>query len=115
MRVIRKICSSYEAMKKSKSTGSFSKRLRFYSLQQLASYILSQKDVFDFVECGCWKGHSSYMISKLIAESNKKVNLHIFDSFEGLSNATKNDESFYLRNEKEKKKFTNIIHVPKHL
>ena len=43
-----------------------------------------------FAEAGCWKGHSSYMISKLISENlekydQKKIEFHIFDSFEGLS------------------------------
>ena len=51
---------------------------------------------------GCWKGHSAYIISKLINESGKKINFHIFDSFEGLSEATTKDESFYLKDSKEK-------------
>jgi len=94
----------HEAIKKSKNenTDNFPKKLRYYSLHQLVTYVLNQKDVFDFVECGCWKGHSSYIISKLISNSNRKINFHIFDSFEGLSNATQNDGSFYLKNEKEK-------------
>ena len=60
--------------------------------------------MFNFVECGCWKGHSAYIISTLINDSGKKINFHIFDSFEGLSEATKNDESFYLKSSKEKRR-----------
>ena len=94
----------YEAIKKSKneSTDNFSKRLRYFSLQQLITHTLNQSESFDFVECGCWKGHSAYIISKLINESGKKINFHIFDSFEGLSEATTKDESFYLKDSKEK-------------
>ena len=94
----------YEAIKKSKneSTDNFSKRLRYFSLQQLITHTLNQSETFDFVECGCWKGHSAYIISKLINESGKKINFHIFDSFEGLSEATTKDESFYLKDSKEK-------------
>ena len=39
--------------------------------------ILKKENVSDFVECGCWKGHSAYMISKLILASKKKINFHI--------------------------------------
>ena len=91
-------------MKKSQNIQSdnFSKRLRYYSLQQIISYILNKNEVSDFVECGCWKGHSSFIISKLITSSKKKINLHIFDSFEGLSVSTKNDQGFHLRDQSEK-------------
>ena len=47
--------------------------MRFYSFNSNGKffYVLAKKRVYDFVECGCWKGHSSYIISKLI-KSNKK-------------------------------------------
>ncbi len=98
----------YEGIKKSKNiqTDNFSKKLRYYSLQQIVSLILSNKEVDDFVECGCWKGHSSYIISKLIYKSDKKINFHIFDSFEGLSKSTPKDENFFHRNEDEKQKIS---------
>ena len=94
----------YEGLKKSQNIQSdnFSKRLRYYSLQQIISYILNKNEVSDFVECGCWKGHSSFIISKLITSSKKKINLHIFASFEGLSVSTKNDQGFHLRDQSEK-------------
>ena len=84
----------YSGLKKSKQewTDEFSKQLRFYSLMKLASKVLNNKEVFDFVECGCWRGHSSYLLSKLIKKNEKKINFHIFDSFEGLSVSTKEDD-----------------------
>lgn len=98
----------YEAIKRSKneSTDNFSKRLRYFSLQQLISYVIKQQEVFNFVECGCWKGHSAYIISTLINDSGKKINFHIFDSFEGLSKSTPKDEKFFHRNEDEKQKIS---------
>ena len=35
------------------------------------------------------------MIAKSIFESGKKINFHIFDSFEGLSKSTANDGNFH--------------------
>ena len=69
----------YEAIEKSQNLQSdnFSKRLRYYSLNQLVDFVLKKENVSDFVECGCWKGHSAYMISKLILASKKKINFHI--------------------------------------
>ena len=45
------------------------KQLRFYNLQQLVHYVLQRKIEGDFVECGVWKGHSAYLISKIISKS----------------------------------------------
>ena len=75
-------------------SNNFYKENRFLNLIQLIKYSLSREETFDFAECGCWHGHSSFIISKLINDSSKKVNFHIFDSFEGLSPQTKEDENF---------------------
>ena len=87
----------YLGLKRSKQewTDEFSKQLRFYSLIQLVSKSLKKKEVFDFVECGCWRGHSSFIISKLIQDNKKKINFHIFDSFEGLSISTQEDGAYF--------------------
>ena len=84
-------------------TDEFSKQLRFHSLIQIVKKVLSQDKVFDFAECGCWRGHSSYIISRLIQDANKDIKFHIFDSFEGgLSVSTPEDKDFYLKDEKHK-------------
>ena len=59
---------------------------------------------YDFAECGCWTGHSSYIISKLITKYKKSVNFHIFDSFEGLSSNVQNDDQLKNLNSRELKK-----------
>ena len=96
----------YEGIKKSNNlhTDNFPKSMRFFSLIQNIEYILNKKKVYDFVECGCWKGHSSYIISKLIKNNKKKINFHIFDSFEGLSNSTTEDDIYHRKKNKDKAK-----------
>lgn len=72
----------------------FSKQLRFYSLQQIIEHILNQELSGDFAECGCWKGHSSFIISTLLSKHNFQNYFHIFDSFEGgLSSKTAKDKN----------------------
>jgi len=86
-----------EGLKKSTRNypDSFSKQCRFYSLQQMVSFIVKNKSLLgDFAECGCWKGHSAYVISKILYENNFSKSFHIFDSFEGgLSDKTEEDEN----------------------
>ena len=85
----------YEGLKKSKNirTDNFFKQSRFLDLINFTEKILQNQgnQIYDFVECGCWTGHSSYIISKLIQKHNKSINFHIFDSFEGLSSNIEND------------------------
>lgn len=48
----------------------------------------------EFAECGCWKGHSAYIISTILARHGFSKSFHIFDSFEGgLSDKTSEDVS----------------------
>tara|TARA_B100000965_G_scaffold401492_1_gene425454 strand:- start:1301 stop:2074 length:774 start_codon:yes stop_codon:yes gene_type:complete len=107
-------CQLYQsAIKKAESehTDEFYKQLRFYSMIQIVEKILSNDKVYDFVECGCWKGHSSFMISQLIKESNKDIQFHIFDSFEGgLSTSTPEDSDFYNKDEAHKKYVTEFFY-----
>lgn len=77
-----------------KWTDNFSKQLRFYSLQQIIEHVLGLKLDADFAECGCWKGHSSFIISTLLSKNNFQNQFHIFDSFEGgLSDKTAKDQN----------------------
>jgi hypothetical protein len=89
----------------SKSPPDYSKKMRLYSMIQIIKNILKNNSIYDFVECGCWKGHSSFIIAQLIKNSKKKINFHIFDSFEGLSKITKKDKDLFYKN----KKFKNNI------
>tara|TARA_B100000989_G_scaffold198878_1_gene150308 strand:+ start:254 stop:1027 length:774 start_codon:yes stop_codon:yes gene_type:complete len=76
-----------------KSDNSF-KQSRFLDLINLVKFTLNKNEIEDFVEIGCWRGHSSYVISSLIRKFSKKnINFHIFDSFEGLSDKSKFDKN----------------------
>ncbi len=92
----------------------FSKQLRFYSLQQIVEHVLNLKLDGDVAECGCWKGHSSFIISTLLSKNNFQNKFHIFDSFEGgLSDKTAKDlnDQYQLSAEetiKEKEMFSSL-------
>ena len=90
----------WEGLKKAKGEWSdnFSKKLRYYSLFQMVEYVLKKKLQYDFVECGCWNGHSTWALSKLIQNSEQKINFHIFDSFEGGYSQLQNEDNNLLRN-----------------
>jgi len=83
----------YEGLIKSKNihTDNFFKQSRHLDLMNLVEIVLNKKIIGDFVEAGCWKGHSSYLISKLISKTNSNSTFHIFDSFEGLSEVKTQD------------------------
>ena len=80
----------------------FNTNNRFYSLIQMVKYILNKKKIHNFAECGCWLGHSSYIISELLYKKKYKGKFYIFDSFEGLSNFSKEDKYFYKKSKKSK-------------
>ncbi len=61
------------------------KQLRYLSLIQLVKYICSQNLSGDIAECGSFQGHSAHIIATLLKQNNINKQLHIFDSFEGLS------------------------------
>lgn len=95
----RKVNLYFEGLEKSKNqkTDNFFKQSRHIDLMSLVEIILEKNNVADFAEAGCWKGHSSYFISKLILEynlkNNKNIRFHIFDSFEGLSDVKDQDSN----------------------
>ena len=77
-------------------TDNFLKQLRFFSLIEIVKNVLKNKKIKNenFVECGCWRGHSTFMISNLLKKNNFKKKFYIFDSFEGgLSKIIKKDNN----------------------
>jgi SAM-dependent methyltransferase len=77
------------------------KELRHYSLLQMAQHVLDNNLDGEFVECGCWRGHSAYCIAKLISNQKSDRKLLIFDSFEGLSERTHHDTTRFNLSKKE--------------
>lgn len=89
-----------EAITKADATWSdnFYKQCRYFSLAQVANIASQRFSNLDAAECGVWKGHSAYMLSKIFVENNFSGTFHIFDSFEGgLSNKVEKDKNL-LRN-----------------
>jgi hypothetical protein len=75
------------------------KRLRHHSLIQLVySNIKTLGTNYNFVECGCWLGQSTFEISYVLNQHNFSKNFFVFDSFEGLSEITDNDKSPLRKN-----------------
>ena len=94
-------------------TDNFSKKLRMHSLSQLVNYVLKKNNESNFAECGCWKGTSSHLISKILKKENFKGNFFIFDSFEGLSEFKEKDylikDSFHSLEGKKEKNIRNFF------
>ena len=69
------------------------KRMRFFVLAQAAVMACRRFPELDFAECGCFHGHSTYMLGKLLEQYGFKGRLKVFDSFEGLSEFNERDIS----------------------
>ena len=67
------------------------KQFRYYVLHQLVEQSVKRFPLLDVVECGCWHGHSTLLIANLM--KGRAGRLHVFDSFEGLSEFKKQDRS----------------------
>ena len=66
------------------------KRLRFFALAGWCQAISGRK-LQHVAECGCFLGHSTYMLAHILNVSGFENTLHVFDSFEGLSDFTSED------------------------
>lgn len=65
-------------------------KARLFALNQAINYIQNHNVQGDIVECGVWRGGSSMMSAlSLMPESNRS--LYLYDTFEGMSEPTKDD------------------------
>lgn len=71
------------ARRLSGSTDDLAKQMRFHTLMQAVRHVVERKVRGDVVECGCWRGHSSYMIASALHAANWQEQFLIFDSFAG--------------------------------
>lgn len=65
---------------------------RMYALYRAALYVLDSDIKGHFVECGVWRGGSSMLIAKMLANrgiTNRRM--YLYDTFEGMSEPTTND------------------------
>lgn len=83
-----------EALSASTSNDNILKQNRFFTLYQAAQQLLQTGVQGDFAECGCFKGHSTYMLAKMLKQQGGARHFWVFDSFEGgLSDKVEKDRS----------------------
>jgi O-methyltransferase len=73
----------FDAANRTKSSDNAFKQNRFFTLYQMAGRAMQQNPAGDFAECGCWRGHSTYLVSNLLKENGWAGHFWVFDSFEG--------------------------------
>lgn len=65
---------------------------RIFALQEAVEFIVDQRIPGDIVECGVWKGGSMMAVaSTLIKKGDTSRDLHLYDTFEGMSEPTEMD------------------------
>lgn len=75
---------------------------RMYALYNAVKYVIENDIPGDFVECGVWKGGSSMLIAKTLKVLNEESRrIHLYDTFEGMSEPTENDLDVNKRNAKQ--------------
>lgn len=79
-----------------------SKQTRYFLLYQAARQACRKTPELDVVECGCLHGHSTYLIARLLQENGFTGQMHVFDSFEGLSAFTAPDEGDFYQTDEQK-------------
>ncbi len=68
---------------------------RQMALIEATRYIIDSKIDGCFVECGVWRGGSCMAIAlTLLKENELNRNLYLYDTFEGMTTPTIDDESF---------------------
>jgi len=80
---------------------------RLYSLYKSVEYSIKNKINGDYVECGVWKGGSSMMIALTLLKNNitdKKI--YLYDTYEGMSEPTKDDINYANKTAQEKYSLT---------
>jgi len=59
------------------------KQNRLHTLVQMVDRVVAEALPGDVVECGCWKGHSTYMMADRLRAAGWAGRMFVFDSFEG--------------------------------
>ncbi len=81
---------SYQSFK-GETSDNLGRRLRFLSLAQLVRRVAEDRIPGKYIECGSLMGHSAHVIASTMTQCGVRQRLMLFDSFEGLSPATKED------------------------
>lgn len=73
----------FEAARITGSDDNVFKQNRFFTLYQMAGRVARSGLPGDFAECGCWHGHSTYLVADLLKSLDWQGRFWVFDSFEG--------------------------------
>src|ERR1051325_10413516 len=69
---------------------------RIYSLIEAVKYIERNNIPGDIVECGVWKGGSMMAVAETLKYlNNTKRHLYLYDTYEGMSEPTEHDRTWY--------------------
>jgi len=69
---------------------------RIYSLIEAVKYIERNNIPGDIVECGVWKGGSMMAVAETLKHlNNTNRTLYLYDTYEGMSEPTKHDKTWY--------------------
>ena len=69
-------------------------RERVFALRQSVEYVIDRGIPGDIVECGVWKGGSMMAVARTLLGRKARRRLHLFDTFDGMSEPTTADRSF---------------------
>lgn len=72
-----------KARRLSGSKDNIFKQNRFFTLMQMVARAADEKIAGDVVECGCFKGHSTWLIAERLHMAGWPGRFFVFDSFEG--------------------------------
>lgn len=69
---------------------------RIYTLIEAVKYVESNNIAGDIVECGVWKGGSMMAVAETLKNlKNTSRVLYLYDTFEGMSEPTEHDKTYY--------------------
>lgn len=77
---------------------------RLWAVIQSTKYIINNNIDGDFVECGVWRGGCSLAIAMVLEDLKAERKIYLFDTFEGMTEPTKYDNSIYGKNAEERYK-----------
>ena len=70
---------------------------RIVALRDAVTYLVENRIEGDVVECGVWRGGSMVVVAKTLLALGDIRDLHLCDTFEGMSAPTEHDRSFDAR------------------
>ena len=75
----------------SEASDNIARQMRFDALMQVAAIAIGRHPHLPIAECGCFRGHSSYLLASIQRDASASGEFHIFDSFQGLSELSAED------------------------